>query len=483
MALSQNIVWECRASGASDNNGGGYRAGATGIDRSVQNAAQVAIDNSAITTSITTNVITFTAGYTPSANDIGNVVQMLTGTNVTVGFYEITAQTGSTWTVDRNVVTSGTTTNATGNMGGALATLAKLNSAMVASNKAFCTGSFSVGAQVTFAQATATTPNGANPASRLTGYGTTRGDGGMANLSLTATGLSALRSTGQGWIFENWNIDCANQGTSTGLSFGGAYTECINCKVANFTTQGIALCNGGVYNGAINCEVTGGGSAATAAINVVTGATPIAMVRNCWIHDNQCTGINSASSAIVMIYSSIIANNSGSSSDGIRCQQYATWILHNIIHNCGRHGINLTTAINIMGEIHGNIFSSNSAATTAAIMNGSTAVPASIEYDGNAYYGNAQNRNGMDATTTIFGVAPYTNVFDVFLTALPYVGPTTGANANFNLNNTSGGGRDCRIAAPPRTWLGNSSATVNYADFGPAQAQPGHWLNPSLEGM
>src|SRR5205085_834963 len=67
MALSSSIVWETRASGASDNNGGGFKAGATGTDRSQQNSAQVVIDNSTITTSITTNVITFTGGYTATS--------------------------------------------------------------------------------------------------------------------------------------------------------------------------------------------------------------------------------------------------------------------------------------------------------------------------------------------------------------------------------------------------------------------------------
>src|SRR5262249_6536029 len=95
---------------------------APGTDRSQQTNVQVNIDNSTITTSITATVITFT-GYTPTAADVGNTVRMLTGTNVTAGTYEITAWTGSTWTVTgaANLPTSGTTTNATGKMGGCLA--------------------------------------------------------------------------------------------------------------------------------------------------------------------------------------------------------------------------------------------------------------------------------------------------------------------------------------------------------------------------
>src|SRR5215831_20343572 len=98
MALAATGYWEIRSSLGNDNNGGGFNYNVGGTDRSQQNNVQVAIDNATITTSITTNVITFTAGYTATAADVGNYVQMLTGTNVTAGFYEITSFTSNSWT-------------------------------------------------------------------------------------------------------------------------------------------------------------------------------------------------------------------------------------------------------------------------------------------------------------------------------------------------------------------------------------------------
>src|SRR5438105_2387727 len=123
MALSATIVWEVR-NGGSDTNGGGFDSAASGTDRSLQTAAQVAIDNGAITCTTpaaNSNTLTFTAGYTPSAADVGNVVNITAGTNMNTGRYTITAQTSTTWTLAgaSNLTTAGGAGSAiTGNMGG-----------------------------------------------------------------------------------------------------------------------------------------------------------------------------------------------------------------------------------------------------------------------------------------------------------------------------------------------------------------------------
>jgi len=134
--LNAATDWEVRQNGSA-NNGGGFKRTASGTDRTLSTSPFVAIDNAAITTSITTNVITFSGGYTATSADVGNLVHMLTGTNVTAGWYEITGQTASTWTVDRNIVTSGTTTNATGNMGGAVDSPATIGGTVVAGNNVY----------------------------------------------------------------------------------------------------------------------------------------------------------------------------------------------------------------------------------------------------------------------------------------------------------------------------------------------------------
>jgi hypothetical protein len=464
MALSAALVWECRASGASDNNGGGYKTGGGGTDRSQQNAAQVAIDNSTITTSIAANVITFTGGYSPSAADVGNVVQMLTGTNVTAGFYEITSMVaGTSWTVagTATLPTSGTTTNATGNMGGALATLSKLSGAMVASNKAYCTGSFSSTATTTFAQTA--TPTGTVSRTRLIGYGATRGDTTHATLTLsTNTGLTGIALTGNGFFVEQMDVNCASLGTSTGISGSGFWGTVQRCKVSNFTTRAIVFT--GTIGWVLECEATGGGSGAIAILTTGQQA-----VMNCWLHDNAGVGIQlGASSSGSMAMFNLIANNSGATSDGIAVSNTGTWVVNNTIHASGRDGIRSTTT-NEAGNIYrDNILTSNVGAGITG--NATNAVPAAVQYDGNAFFGNGSTRANMDSVTGIYAVSPYTNVRDVILSGSPYTGPTSGGSENFGLNNTAGAGAACRAAGIPGSFPGLAT-TIGYLDMGAVQHQ------------
>lgn len=453
-------MWEVRASGASDNSGGGFVAGAAGTDRSQQNAAQVAINNATITTSITTNVITFTLGYTPTSADVGNIVQMLTGTNVTAGFYQITAQTGTTWTVDRNVVTSGTTTNATGNMGGALATLAKLAGILTISQKAFVTGAFTSNATTTFAPGNVN-PSGAIPPTRLVGYGSVRGDTGHATLTLnTNTGLTGITCGNNGFIMEQVDIDCASLGTSTAISNTGTSCGIRNCKVSNFTTRGIFVSSNAGHH-IVDCEATGGGSAATAAIQVSNAGES---VERCFVHDNQCHGIVGGFGAVIRF--NLVVNNSGTS-DGIQVNANSM-VLNNTVHNNGRDGIRHIGSITANMQQWKNNLLTNNGGFGATFTTG-TAVPASPDNDGNGYFNNSGGaKSGYDSTAGIFGVVPYTNVRDVTFTSSPYVGGTTGTTANFALNSTSGGGAAARGTGSPTSWLGNSG-TTGAPDMGAVQ--------------
>ena len=110
----------------------------------------------------------------------------------------------------------------------------------------------------------------------------------IVDLVQTNTGLTGISATGSGFSIENLNVDCANLGTSTGIAFAAAsfYGSVGNCNIGNFTTVGISLnCNYGVVQ---SCELTGGGTAATAAINALLLS---ARIFGCNIHDNQCSGI------------------------------------------------------------------------------------------------------------------------------------------------------------------------------------------------
>ncbi len=462
MAISVNTVWECRQGLGSDSNGGAFVAGAAGTDRSQQNAAQVVINNSTITTSITANVITFTAGYTPTAADVGNLVKMTAGTNVTVGWYQITAQTATTWTVTGTVAlpTSGTTTNATGNMGGALLTLATLASAMISQNIGWCKGAFTSTATTTFAQST--TPSGVPPL-RVVGYGTTRGDTGHATLTLqTNINLTGLLSSGGGVRFENFDVDCAGLGNSIGINTQGLYSMVLNCKVSNFTFKGILMT--GAASEALFCEVTAGTSAASWAMAL---GTPDTKCANCHIHDNACSGVVGGNNCNIV--NCLIVNNTGATSDGVRID-YDSIVEGNTIHGNGRYGMQLTSSTQTAITWFNNLISGNG---TAGAFSATPALPAAPEYDGNGYYNNGAggtvHRTNLDSVAGIYVLNPYTNIHDVILTASPYVGPTTGgATANFGLNTTAGGGAACRGAGVFNTWPG-MTATVGKADLGAVQ--------------
>lgn len=436
-----------------------------GIDRGNQLAAQVAIGGGTVTTSITTNVISFTGGtYAPTNADVGNQVQMISGTNVTANsFFWIVSTTATTWTMDANVVSAGTTVNAVGNMGGAILTLAKLATNMLASNKAYCSGAFGSIAGLTFAQTSVATL--AAPPTRLIGYGSTRGDTTHATMVL-GSGTSGINTTGANFFVEQFDVDCNSVATSTGIILAGNNSRAIRCKASGFTTAGITM-GAGTNQFATDCEVTGGTAAATAAVNHTGSSNTTA---RCFIHDNACPGI--FLSTLGVADSNLVVNNSGASSIGIRLT-FSNQAVSNTVHNNGSHGISFSQDTTRPCQVKNNILTTNGG---YGLAHTTTNEAADASFDGNAYGGGAAantlgTRNQVDNVTGLFGVTPYVNT-DVLLTGSPYVGPTTGTTANFSLNDTAGAGRSCKGVGVPGTWPGNTGST-GYLDMGAVQHKDG----------
>jgi hypothetical protein len=478
IALALATVWEVRGTGTSgpgnDSNGGGYVAGSGTTDYSQQNSAQLTLTD--VTTVGASSVISsVTGGFT--AQMVGNILQINSGTNFTAGFYQIASFTSSnSVTLDRACVASGNGSAGHLSVGGALATLGKLAGAMVSSNWAYCTGAFTTNATITFAQSI-NPPVAASPQTALIGYGSSRGDSTHATLTLQSnSGLTAINASGFGFEIAQFDVDCASLATSTGIKVLQNYCTVRSCKVSNAKTQGISA--GSQTNLITGCEVTGCAAGATAII--ANNGT----VENCFVHDNSCLGIylNSAGGRASF---NLSCNNSGASSVGIQCVDGCE-IRNNTIHNNGSHGISHLGSGTEPNNWQNNILTSNGGYG----INGSngSAIPASPLMDGNAFWNNTSGaRNLMDSTAGIFGVAPYTNVHDVTLSGSPYVGGTTGTTANFALNSTAGAGAACRAAGSPGTWPGNTG-TTGYLDMGAVQhpdpAGGGALLlNPSLEGM
>lgn len=445
-ALSAATVWEIRGGAGSNNNGGGFVAGATGSDFSNQDAAQYTFTNLASTSGTTNPCIVTSASHNFVAADVGNLLHVTAGTNWIPNFFQIVSVAANAATLDRACGTAANITNGTFAVGGALATISTAVSATgrVGSNKIFVKASATYTITTTITLNTAVTPSSTVPPNRIIGYTTTRGDAGRASITLsTNTGLTALAGVGvTGWYIENFTINCASLGTSTGISIDDN-SLVVNVKVSNCTTAGVSL-NSSNFESVIDSEITGCTAACTAALTVAGSGAQI--LRN-WIHDNVSPGLLLTNRSTVIF--NLITNNTGASSDCIQSPNDGSVILNNTIYGCGRDGIRITTN-DLIDEIHirNNLIVN---ATGHGITGGAAAgSPALSQFDGNAYFNNtAGNRVNMDDTGTvnaIDAVAPYTNTLDVLLTVDPFT--NAGAN-NFTLNNTAGGGAAARYAGTP----------------------------------
>lgn len=209
MALNAATTWEVRSTG-SDNNGGGFHTGASGTDRSQQDAAFASGVN--LTVDATTNTDVAPDGITPGASDVGNIIQITAGASFTLGFYEIASIQAGKWRLDRSPAAVNST-GGTWAYGGALATPGKACGAKVASNMIW----------VKFATYTFTTST-TNVAGGIVndvlggvglgweGYEIARGDLGQKPTfsagALTSQNLfSATVASTAGMIVRNINID------------------------------------------------------------------------------------------------------------------------------------------------------------------------------------------------------------------------------------------------------------------------------------
>jgi len=172
MGLHKDVIYEVRT-GGSDDNGGGFKSSAGGTDYSQQDAAQANGTN--LTVDAVDNTKVAPDGHTPVAADVGNLIQITAGAGFTLDFYEITAQDGTSWTLDRSPAATGTS-GGTWAMGGALGSPGKLTDAIKTDyQKAYIKSG-------TYTLTTATNgPAGplavtANIASYIEGYDVTRGD-------------------------------------------------------------------------------------------------------------------------------------------------------------------------------------------------------------------------------------------------------------------------------------------------------------------
>jgi hypothetical protein len=462
MALSPATVFEVRTTGAATN-GGGFVAGATGTDLSQQDAPAIAVTDAVANG--TTTITSATANF--GATHPGNVIYLVGGTGpLAATRRQVVSVTNSTTIVVDATVATGT--GITLNLGGALDGPTTLAASMVGSNKAFIkSGNYDSAALITFGQS-AVTPSNTVPFTTIIGYNATRGDitpwtSNQANrpvIRTTTLNASVLSFTNLGWRIENLQVAPSGVATlGTGIATPGG-AQIVNCKVSSFSTAGIVSASSG--SGEIfYCEVTGGtagnGISCSAGFNLIAG---------CWSHDHSgnTTGILSGASGTLI--GNVVSNCVGATADGINISG-GCYVLNNTVYKPGRHALVFTTTGVKVTMIRGNLF----AEYVGYGINGSAAaIAADPLWDGNAFYpaGATGNRLNIDdvATNAINGVAPYTNVKDVILSADPFVAK---ASNDFRLNSTAGGGAACRGFGAFTSWPGLTIA--GYQDMGAIQHQ------------
>lgn len=424
-ALSAATVWEVRTTG-SDNNGGGFVAGASGTDRSQQDAAQTAYTDLVLATTTTLT----SAGNPFSSADVGNILNITGGSGFTTGRYQIVSVSVATATIDR-VGGTGGSTGGTGNLGGALATIATAASSLASGNDVWvkATANYAITTGISFSTAgvDATDPV------RIMGYTSTRGDNGRATIT-SSSAISFFTLNNNFQYAANFILTGSGSSTLNGFVLNGASNTIKNVKVSGIgdgagNHYGIIALS--VDNVIEDFEVSGMVSGSP---GVIATAARNTFIRG-YIHDFAATGLTLNSNTTVEDV--IVDSLSGASSDCISVTSTTRMISINgvVAYNCGRDGIRLATVGQV--NIRNAILSTNGGYG----INVSAGGEVGIEADYNGYYNNTTAaRNNLTA-----------GAHDVTLSADPF---TDAANADFTLNNTAGGGAALRGVGTPGTLPG-----------------------------
>lgn len=460
-------IWEVEGVSGSDLNGCMWDAGSTGVDYST--AVRMNVDGVIITATNTSGTAAVTlTGYTVVPGDVGNVINVTGGINAVLGRARVTAvNTGTNvWSIDHVITTAAG--SVTGIFGGPCQTLQAAATGYANNNKVFvkAESTYVITSSITLAISGSSFPRNA-----WEGYNTVRGDGALlggptiqmsASMSQPAVGINY---TGRLISMRNFIIDCNNVATSTGLVINDGHEDYFDhIKTINCTGNGIAAGATGAAFNLSNSEVSGTTSAASAGINVGSGAGDTLFQNS--VHDNSCPGIIGAGGVTDLFLDNLVTNNTG---DGITLLDRAT-VVGNTIHGNTKNGINWGAAPDL-------VFSKNNLITNNGLcgqtFNGAaTRAPALPYYDGNAYYENGGgNRCFMDDTTLQNAIGTYVNQYDVQLATASAGGVSPYQNAsanNYQLNGALGGGGSLIHKGVPQGYPGNSG--VAYPDFGAYQS-------------
>jgi hypothetical protein len=439
MAVSTATHWDVRPATGNDNNGGGFKQGATGVDYSQQASPQYAL--SGIASVGSGNTILSAAAATDM---VGNIAQVLSGTNFTTGFFEITsviAGVSITFSTrgDGTAICSGVGASGVINIGGSLATIAVIG---------LQTYSDGFNGNVVWVKGTLTVTSNLQAQSSVAyaGYGTTHGDNTRAAIT-TATNSTELFTWGNVYQAKFENFDFSNTAATREKGFDPSNNWAMqfrNCSFDGFTYAyfgGKPYVKGDQENNVafIDCEVKN--------CTTTDGALQFYDPRNvlidgCYIHDNAGEGVivdggNGNPGSIVCEHTIFDSNaNNGflvktSAAGGRPARCYGFYSCD--FYGNGANGLKIeNTTYQDTLRVKNSIFYGNGA--FGVYRDTTTDLLLFMYGNSNAYGANTSGARGGMWPASADGS-------DVTLTADPF---TNAAAGDFSLNSTAGGGAACK---------------------------------------
>ena len=408
MALNSEVQIEVRT-GGNDNNGGGFKEGASGTDFTLQDAAQLALTDLA-TSGIGQNTLTSVVGGFTAAM-IGNLIQIRSGTNVVAGFYEITTHIDTnTIKVDRAPDDGvGGISGGSGDVGGAMGSPGKAIEIMITTGMRMWikTGTYTM---------TTSTPGPAGPVVsasdivtfKVSGYNSTRGDlntqsaitnkpvlsaGAITGITLWTFNATSNPSKGLISIVADGNSGASNIGITIGTRGIAIGVHAKNCPTKGFSTAGLL---------SVACEADNCGDGFTGGVKLI----------DCVAHNCADDGFVGGSDTVFM--NCLAFNNGG---DGIEVGtrgQISNCISHGNTGHGFRGGGVSTYSVNCVSTDNGSYGFNN----FANVINCAT------------------RNNSLGA----FNLVTF-ETSNIVLTADPYV---NAASDDYRPNDTSGGGAELR---------------------------------------
>lgn len=384
------------------------------------------------------------ASHSSLTAELGNCIKLNSGTGfnftLTNSIFQIIAQNGTGYIMDRPTGTSGSTAGH-GNLGGGAATPTFCMTHAIADNIIWGRGAAGIQTFSSTANASGGTHMLQGAASgtathriRFIGYNTTRGDGGVCQLKLNVsfTGNYFLFLQGGYWSIINASFDCNSQ-CGTGIFGNGNAIILDNVVVKNALITHFFFA--GTLSRGYNLEATGGTNSVAYDFQSSAGCfwanKDDITLENCRAHDALNNGFVSQNSSPTFI--DCQAWNLGTGGNGSAYGSYGSGqpkMINCVAYGCSKAGLLIGRNASDgqdPAQRRGCVFVLNGTYGEDTAVTDYSAVPG-WNQDGeldNAFYGNVSGtRRRLPAGTR-----------DIVLTGDPFVSGVTG---NFQLNSTIG---------------------------------------------